>query len=88
MSNIDPFNPSAPLSTGAPATTISPKVIWATLLGGVLVPALLAVGTYVLAHEDVLGINNPVLGTFVFALITGAVTFLAGYAKTDPLRRG
>jgi hypothetical protein len=66
---------------------ISPKVIAATA-AAVVVPALLAVGTYVLANQDVLGINNPVLGVFVVALITGAVTFLSGYVKADPLRQG
>jgi hypothetical protein len=66
-------------------TPISPKVIVATV-AAVVVPALLAVGTYVLANQDVLGINNPVLGVFVVALITGGVTFLSSYAKRDPLR--
>lgn len=70
------MNPSSP----------SPKVVLSTLLGGVLIPALIAVGTYVLANQDVLGINNPVLGVLVVTLISGAVTFLSGYLTRDPLR--
>lgn len=66
---------------------VSPKVIAATVLA-LLVPGILAVITYVGANQEVLGINNPVLGVLVTALIPGLLTFVAGYAAKDPARNG
>lgn len=77
--------PTPPLKDPAPKTKVSEKVWFSTLMT-VLVTAGLSVGTYVLANEDVLGINNPLLGTLVITLITGLVDFLSGWLKRDPIR--
>ena len=66
---------------------VSPKVIVSTLLA-LIVPGVIAVVTYVGANQDVLGINNPVLGVLVTALVPGILTFLGGYLKNDPARNG
>lgn len=85
MSDLIPPVPGTEHGVYSDPAKVSPKVIAATVLA-LLVPGILAVITYVGANQDVLGINNPVLGVLVVTLISGAVTFLAGYAKTDPLR--
>lgn len=66
---------------------ISPKVIVSTLLA-VVVPAVIALVTYIGANQEVLGIDNVLLGTFISALIPGVLVFLGGYVKADPARNG
>jgi hypothetical protein len=68
-------------------TKVSPKVIVSTILA-LLVPGILATITYVGANQDVLGINNPILGVFITAFIPGLLTFVGGYATNDPARNG
>ena len=75
-------------STNPVVTTnpISPKVVISTVLA-LVVPGIIAVVTYVGANQDVLGINNAVLGVLITALIPGVLTFLGGFLTVDPLRR-
>lgn len=80
-------HPSGSHGINSDPTKVSPKVVAATVLA-LLVPGILAVITYVGANQDVLGINNPVLGVLVTALIPGLLTFVAGYAAKDPARNG
>lgn len=64
---------------------VSPKV-WVSTVLALLVPGIIAVVTYVGANQDVLGINNPILGVLVTALVPGILTFLGGYLPKDDLR--
>lgn len=73
--------------TDADPSKISPKVIVSTLIA-LVVPGLIAVVQYVGLHQEVLGFDNPVLGVLVQALIPGILTFLGGYLKADPARKG
>jgi hypothetical protein len=66
---------------------VSPKVVVSTLLA-VVVPAVIALVTYIGANQEVLGIHNVLLGTFISALIPGVLVFLGGYVKNDPARNG
>jgi len=70
----------------APKTPVSPKVIVAGILA-FLVPATLAALTYINdAGVEVIGINNPILGTFVTGLIVSGITSLGAWLKRDPIR--
>jgi hypothetical protein len=66
---------------------ISPKVLVSTLLA-VVVPAVIALVTYIGANQEVLGIHSVLLGVFISALIPGVLTFLGGYVTRDPARNG
>jgi hypothetical protein len=68
-----------------PPNPVSPKVVVSTLvsLGASL---LLAILNAVQANPDLLGSVPPVLQFLLLAIIPPLVTFLAGYAKADPLR--
>jgi hypothetical protein len=73
-------------TTVPPKTPVSPKVVISTVLAFVA-PALVAALSYIADNGvSIIGIENPILGTLVIALISSAVTFLGGYLKRDPIR--
>jgi hypothetical protein len=67
------------------STTISPKVIAATA-GSFFASALLGILLAVQSTPEILGGLSPAIGLLLMAIIPAAVTFLSGYAKTDPKR--
>lgn len=66
-------------------STISPKVIAASI-GSFFASAILGVVLAIQASPQVIGGLSPVAIFLVMSIIPAAVTFLSGYAKTDPAR--
>jgi len=81
----DPTTYPEPVSTDP--TRVSPKVVISTVLA-LIVPGVIAGLSYIQDNFAVLGIDNPILGTAVLALIPGLLVFFGGYLKRDPARNG
>lgn len=67
--------------------SVSPKVIVATI-AAIVVPGILASLNYLITPEgqQLFASLPPVVTVGIFAVVTGLISFLSGYLKSDPAR--